>query len=93
MSSALRAFALRSAAALPHVRPTLLMPRRLVQAAPIQPAYKTFESEGKPIKAWVQGVPMEPEALEQIRKVAMLPCVHGHVAVSSSRLIGFKTRS
>lgn len=33
-----------------------------------------------PIKAWVDHVPVEPEALEQLRRVASLPFIHGHVA-------------
>jgi tRNA-splicing ligase RtcB len=33
-----------------------------------------------PIKAWVQGVPIEDAALAQLRNVAQLPVVHGWVA-------------
>jgi tRNA-splicing ligase RtcB len=35
---------------------------------------------GVPIKAWVRGVPIEPEALQQLKNVAVLPIVHGWVA-------------
>lgn len=34
-----------------------------------------------PIKAWTRGVPIESEAVEQLRNVANLPFVHHHVAV------------
>lgn len=43
--------------------------------------FEIFETEGaRPIKAWVRGVPVEPEALQQLRNVASLPVVHGWVA-------------
>lgn len=42
---------------------------------------KVFESANKPIKAWVDGVYMEPEALQQLQNVAGLPFIHSHVAV------------
>ncbi len=29
---------------------------------------------------WTEGVPVEPEALQQLINVAQLPIVHGHVA-------------
>ena len=35
----------------------------------------------KPIKAWVDGVELEAEALKQLRNVASLPFIHKHVAV------------
>ncbi len=38
-------------------------------------------SPGVPIKAWVRGVPFEASAELQVRKTAMLPIVHGWVAV------------
>ena len=40
-----------------------------------------IESEGAPIKAWTQGVPIEDSALKQLRNVASLPFIHKHVAV------------
>ncbi|MFO0682922.1 MAG: RtcB family protein [Sandaracinus sp.] len=38
-------------------------------------------SPGVPIKAWVRGVPFDASAELQLRKTAMLPIVHGWVAV------------
>lgn len=40
-----------------------------------------IESDGAPIKAWTQGVPIEDSALHQLRNVAALPFIHKHVAV------------
>src|SRR5580765_4920163 len=34
-----------------------------------------------PIKAWVKGVPVEAEAVEQLRKIARLPIIYRWVAV------------
>ncbi len=42
--------------------------------------YETYRSEGVPIRAWTKGVPVEDEALAQLRNVARLPVVHGWVA-------------
>lgn len=43
--------------------------------------YVTLNSEhGVPIKAWVRGVPFEPEAEAQLRNLAQLPFVHKWVA-------------
>lgn len=38
-------------------------------------------SKGVPIKAWVDGVPVEEDAKVQLQNIAMLPVVHPHVAV------------
>jgi tRNA-splicing ligase RtcB len=38
-------------------------------------------SKGVPIKAWVDGVPVEEEARVQLQNIAMLPVVHPHLAV------------
>jgi tRNA-splicing ligase RtcB len=43
-------------------------------------AYELIETDGVPIKAWVRGVVVEEEALQQLRNVARLPFLHGHVA-------------
>jgi tRNA-splicing ligase RtcB (3'-phosphate/5'-hydroxy nucleic acid ligase) len=44
--------------------------------------YQTFEKENnKPIKAWVNGVPFEPEAQKQLDNIATLDFIHSHVAV------------
>lgn len=43
--------------------------------------YKVINSEsGVPIKAWVEGVPLEAAAEQQLRNVASLPFVHKWVA-------------
>jgi tRNA-splicing ligase RtcB len=36
--------------------------------------------DGVPIRAWIRGVPVEAEAIEQLRKVARLPFIHKWVA-------------
>lgn len=41
-----------------------------------------------PIKAWTQGVPVEPGALSQLRQLASLPIVHSHIAVMPDVHIG-----
>lgn len=38
-------------------------------------------SKGVPIKAWIEGVPLEDEARSQLQNIAMLPCVGPHLAV------------
>ena len=43
--------------------------------------YSQFETGGVPVKAWVEGVPVEWEARAQLERMASLPFVHGHVAV------------
>lgn len=45
-------------------------------------SYEFIATEGRvPIKAWTRGVPVGEKAAEQLRNVARLPFVHGHVAV------------
>ena len=39
------------------------------------------EHDGAPIKAWVNGVPLDHRALQQLYNVASLPFIHHHVAV------------
>lgn len=39
------------------------------------------EPNETPIKAWVQGVPIEEEAKKQLRNISRLPFIHKHVAV------------
>lgn len=34
-----------------------------------------------PVKLWIEGVPVQEEALDQLRQVASLPFIHKHVAV------------
>ena len=43
--------------------------------------YQVDTSQRAPIKMWTNGVPVEDSALAQLRNVASLPFVHGHVAV------------
>ncbi len=44
-------------------------------------SYRLIESgRGVPIKAWTRGVPLEPEAEQQLRNVASLPIVYKWVA-------------
>jgi tRNA-splicing ligase RtcB len=43
--------------------------------------YDLIESRGAPIKAWTHGVPVEPEARKQLKNIAELPFIHGHIAV------------
>lgn len=38
-------------------------------------------SKGVPIKAWIEGVPLEDEARVQLQNIARLPCVGPHLAV------------
>lgn len=43
--------------------------------------YQVDTSQRAPIKMWTNGVPVEDSAMAQLRNVASLPFVHGHVAV------------
>lgn len=43
--------------------------------------FDVIETGKAPIKAWTRGVEIEPEAVQQLRNVAALPFIHGHVAV------------
>ncbi len=40
-----------------------------------------FEYHEPGIKAWTRGVPVETEAMQQLRNVAALPFIHKHIAV------------
>jgi tRNA-splicing ligase RtcB (3'-phosphate/5'-hydroxy nucleic acid ligase) len=42
--------------------------------------HEQIETGRAPIKAWIKGVVADPNALQQLRNVALLPIVHGHVA-------------
>ena len=43
---------------------------------------QTITEQGRaPIRAWVDGVPLEAQALEQLRNLASMPFIHSHVAV------------
>jgi tRNA-splicing ligase RtcB len=41
---------------------------------------KVIETGGVPVKAWIEGVPADEKALQQLRNVAALGIVHSHVA-------------
>lgn len=43
--------------------------------------FEIIESNGKPIKAWTQGVQVEESAKQQLRNLAGLPFIHSHIAV------------
>ena len=42
--------------------------------------HDVIHSDGTPIKAWTRGVPIEEEAIKQLRNVARLPFIHKWVA-------------
>jgi len=50
--------------------------------------YQVIKSSGRPIKAWVNGVPMEEGAKEQLRNVASLPFIHRWVAAMPDVHVG-----
>jgi len=43
-------------------------------------SHEHIDTDGVPIKAWIRGVTADPNAIQQLRNVAMLPIVHSHVA-------------
>jgi tRNA-splicing ligase RtcB len=43
---------------------------------------------GHPIKSWTRGVPVEPEAKEQLARLARLPFIYHHVAVMPDVHVG-----
>jgi tRNA-splicing ligase RtcB len=43
--------------------------------------FKFIATSGVPIKAWISGVPVEPEAEAQLRNMAGLPFIYKHVAL------------
>ena len=45
------------------------------------PGPQTIETGYAPIKAWVEGVPVEDAARRQLLNIAALPFIHSHVAV------------
>jgi len=48
-----------------------------------------LDTEGAPIKAWIDGVHTDENALAQLRNVALLPIVHHHVAAMPDVHWGF----
>jgi tRNA-splicing ligase RtcB len=47
-----------------------------------------YLKKGKPIKAWVRGVSLEPEARQQLINLASMPFIHKHVAVMPDAHLG-----
>ena len=43
--------------------------------------FKTIHEGGAPIKAWIEGVPLEDAARTQLINAAALPFIHEHIAV------------
>lgn len=43
--------------------------------------FELFETLGKPIKAWTQGVPVEDQAKQQLKNLSALPFIFKHIAV------------
>jgi tRNA-splicing ligase RtcB len=43
--------------------------------------HEVIQTKGKPIKAWIAGVPVEAEARAQLANMAALPFVFSHIAV------------
>jgi tRNA-splicing ligase RtcB len=43
--------------------------------------HHVIDTNGVPIKAWVEGVPFDPKARDQVKRVASMPFVFRHVAV------------
>jgi len=51
--------------------------------------YRTIETDGVPIKAWVRGVQLEEQAERQLRNVASLPFIHRWVAAMPDVHLGY----
>ncbi len=51
-------------------------------------SFDVIETEGVPIKAWTQGVPVEDEARRQLINIARLPFVFRHVAAMPDVHVG-----
>ena len=51
-------------------------------------SYQVIESTGRPIKAWVSGVPMADNAVKQLQNVASLPFIHKWVAAMPDVHVG-----
>ncbi len=51
-------------------------------------SFDVIETEGVPIKAWTQGVPVEDEARRQLISIARLPFVFRHVAAMPDVHVG-----
>ena len=44
--------------------------------------------QNKPIKAWIRGVQLEPEARQQLLNIASMPFIHEHIAVMPDAHMG-----
>ncbi|MEM6790699.1 MAG: RtcB family protein [Myxococcota bacterium] len=53
-----------------------------------QRSYDVFETDHRPIKAWVRGVPIDDGAKRQLANIAALPFIHRHVAVMPDVHVG-----
>ena len=42
--------------------------------------YSHHQTDGAPLKLWDSHLPFEPQAMDQLRNVAQLPFIHGHIA-------------
>jgi len=51
-------------------------------------AVKQRPTDGRPVKMWTEGVPVEPEAKEQLARLAQLPFVFHHIAVMPDVHVG-----
>ena len=54
----------------------------------MQRNYEVFDTNGKPIKAWVRGVPVEDGAKRQLERLAEMPFVYRHVAAMPDVHVG-----
>jgi tRNA-splicing ligase RtcB (3'-phosphate/5'-hydroxy nucleic acid ligase) len=52
-------------------------------------SYKLLDFEIGQAKAWINGVPLEEEAIRQIRNCAGMPFIHSHIAVMPDAHMGF----
>lgn len=50
--------------------------------------HERIDSKDVPIKAWTNDVPVEPEARKQLKNIAELPFIHGHIAVMADVNLG-----
>lgn len=44
-------------------------------------SFEYIEGERAPIKAWTKGVPVEGQAMQQLRNLSSLPFIHKHIAI------------
>src|SRR5689334_4907248 len=49
---------------------------------------KTFQGHGAPVKAWIEGVELADNAVEQLAKTALLPFIHKWVAAMPDAHVG-----